>query len=199
MMNSRTLALFDFDGTLTNSDSFIHFLIYCFGYFHFFIKIIKFTPLILKWKFNLTAGGKTKEKIFSSFFKEMPLQEFELKCNQFAKTKLNNIIKLKAINKLNWHKQNNHRVIIITASIENYIKPWSERNNIELIGTKVSIFNRTVTGKFKTPNCHGPEKVKRLKQYLSLKDFDIVYSYGDSRGDLQMFEIATFKYFKKFH
>ena len=41
--------------------------------------------------------------------------------------------------KILWHKNMNHIIVIVTASIENWLELWCQRNDIKLIGTKLEL------------------------------------------------------------
>jgi HAD superfamily phosphoserine phosphatase-like hydrolase len=111
---------------------------------------------------------------------------------------LNNIVKPKAIDKIKYYINQGHKVVIVTASIECWLRVWCDNNNLELIATKLEVKNKTITGKFETKNCYGPEKVNRINEVYNLSDYDYIYAYGDSRGDKEMLAIADKRYYKYF-
>lgn len=65
-----------------------------------------------------------------------------------------------------------------------------------VIGTKVEVVDGRLTGRFLTPNCYGPEKVRRLREvFPDLSDCHLTV-YGDSRGDREMLAIADKAYYR---
>jgi HAD superfamily phosphoserine phosphatase-like hydrolase len=97
-----------------------------------------------------------------------------------------------------WHKHNNHQIVIVSASTEYWIKPWSEKMGLSLISTKLEIIENKLTGNFSGKNCHGEEKVKRIRDFYDLDKFENIYAYGDSDGDKQMLKIANKSFYKPF-
>jgi phosphoserine phosphatase len=63
----------------------------------------------------------------------------------------------------------------------------------------VEVIDGRITGRFKTKNCYGPEKVNRIKAVLKgpREDYEI-FAFGDSRGDREMLNFADQGFFKPF-
>lgn len=195
----NVLALFDFDGTITRKDSFKEFLLYCFGKHNLEKAFLANLHYLLAWKAGIISNGKAKERIHQYFFKGWQSQDFEQKCEQFARNYLVPICKRTALDAIKKHQNQGHRVIIVSASYELYLSELGRQLKAEAIGTQVSIGDDfKLTGKFKGKNCSGPEKVSRLEKYLNLQDYEEIYAYGDSKGDRDMLELADHKYYRHF-
>jgi len=69
---------------------------------------------------------------------------------------------------------------------------------MEIISTRLETKDGLLTGNFATPNCYGPEKVRRIREVVDLSAYQTVYAYGDSRGDREMLEIAHEKGYRVF-
>ena len=110
------------------------------------------------------------------------------------------------------------QVVIISASIENWVVPFfthpqplpkggesdSPTPNtqllptIKIIGTKVQVVDGKLTGRFLTKNCYGEEKVRRLlEHYPNRKEYKLV-AYGDSRGDHALLDFADEGHYREF-
>ena len=97
-----------------------------------------------------------------------------------------------------WHKQQGHKVVVVSASIESWLKPWCEKHNLDIIATKIEIKDGTVTGKFLTKNCHAKEKYDRVKEAYNIGDYAYIYAYGDTCGDRELLELADESFYKPF-
>lgn len=192
------LALFDFDGTITTRDSFRDFLIFAVGKLKFLQGMIFLSPWLAMYVLKIIPNWKAKQRVMTWFFAGMKNNQLELIARKFATESLPKIVKKSALSRLKWHLGEGHRVIVVSASTEKYLKYWCEDNGIEIIGTRLEIENDLITGKFDGKNCWGPEKVKRIEKYLNLDDFEYVYAYGDSRGDREMLLIADESGFRNF-
>ena len=98
--------------------------------------------------------------------------------------------------KINWHKSQNHTIVIVAASLEAYLKDWCNIHSIELIATYLEVNNGKLTGKLGSRNCYGIEKVHCICEKYDLNNFNSIYVYGDSRGDKEMLAIAHEKYYR---
>ena len=47
-------------------------------------------------------------------------------------------------------------------------------------------------------NCHGQEKVRRIKEAYPLDQYREIYAYGDTGGDRPMLGLATHSFYKPF-
>ena len=45
------------------------------------------------------------------------------------------LIRKKALKEIEWHKENGHDVVIVSASIDLWLKPWCIKNDVALISS----------------------------------------------------------------
>ena len=192
------LALFDFDGTITKDDSLLKFIRFVVGDGRFVFGLVVLSPILVAYKLKLIPNYKAKQKMLSWFFKGMSKKAFFKVANEYSLVHIDKILRPKAMEKISWHKAQGHKVVIVSASIDCWLRPWCEKNGLELIATKLEIKDDIVTGKLLTKNCYGIEKVNRIKELYNLEKYDYIYAYGDSSGDKQMLELAHEKFYKPF-
>lgn len=192
------IAFFDFDGTITTDDSLLKFIRFVVGNRRFIVGLISLFPMLVLYKLKFIANYKAKQYLLTWYFKDMREDDFLKVANEYSLNHIDKILRLKAIERLNWHKKQQHKIVIVSASIDCWLRPWCEKNDLELIATKLEIKDGFVTGNLLTKNCFGQEKVNRIKEIYDLKDFDYIYAYGDSSGDKEMLSIANEKYYKFF-
>jgi HAD superfamily phosphoserine phosphatase-like hydrolase len=101
--------------------------------------------------------------------------------------------------KIRWHQAQGDKVVIVTASMEAWLKKWCEHHGVDLVATQLEVQAGKITGRFATKNCYGMEKVNRIKERYNLPEFGLVYAYGDSRGDKEMLELAAVRHYRVFH
>ncbi len=128
----------------------------------------------------------------------MTEEKFMQVANEYSLKHIDTILRPKAMEKIAWHKEQGHKVVIVSASIECWLKPWCDKHGLDLIATKLEIKDGTVTGKFLTKNCYGIEKANRAHEQYNLDDYDHIYAYGDSRGDKELLELADESFYKPF-
>ena len=195
-----TIHAFDFDGTLTRRDTLIEFIRYVKGNKEFLIGFLKHLHLLIMMKLSMMPNWKTKRIIFQYFFGGMTLEKFNEYCEKFAKEKAS-LLRKKGMVAVNKAVMDGDQVVIISASIENWVEPFFRfqvSNNINIIGTKIQVVDGKLTGRFLTKNCYGEEKVRRLlEQYPDRKEYKLV-AYGDSRGDHALLDFADEGHYREF-
>lgn len=193
MMDRKRLYVFDFDGTLTKRDSLLAFIIFVRGWKMLLLTLLRYSPLLVLMKLGLYDNGKAKEKVFCACFKGMSLTSFNDYCQRFAEEN-RSLLREQAVLYIN--KVREETCVIISASVDNWVQPFFP--DIRVLGTQIEVADGKLTGKFTTPNCYGPEKVRRLlSAYPERKDYYLV-AYGDSGGDRELLDYADEAYYQPF-
>jgi HAD superfamily hydrolase (TIGR01490 family) len=192
------LIFFDFDGTITTDDSLIKFVRFVVGDAKFIWGMTLLFPMLTVYKLKLLPNYKAKQYMLSYFFKGMSEEKFMQVANEYSLEHINTILRPKAMNKIAWHKEQGHKVVVVSASIECWLKPWCDKNGLGLISTKIEIKDGLVTGKFLSKNCYGIEKANRVQEAYDLSEYGHIYAYGDSRGDKELLELADESFYKPF-
>lgn len=194
----KVIAFFDFDSTITTKDSFLEMIKFHKGKAAFYLGFALLMPVLVLYKMKLIPNWKAKEIVLQYFFKNTPIAIFNDAAKQFAETEIPKMLRPAAIEKLNWHRENNHRIVIVSASATQWLMDWADALNVELIGTELEIKNEKVTGKLASANCFGIEKANRINAAINLAEYAEIYAYGDSSGDREMLALATKPFFKGF-
>ena len=198
-MTRETIAVFDFDGTITRKDTLLEFIKFSKGKKRFYFGFLLFSPLLVAMKLKLYPNWKAKQKLFSYFYKGISIEQFNEWGDGFS-AEIDKIVRPKATGTIKSHKENNDKIVIISASIENWIKPWAEKIGVEtILATKIETDkNGLLTGKFLTKNCYGQEKVNRLSEvFPDRKNYKFI-ACGDSRGDKKLINFADEGFYNKF-
>ena len=185
------IAFFDFDGTLTKHDTFITFARWAVGNVCLLKALLKAFPSLIRWKMGLISNSEAKERLFGCIYGGMDYDIFR-KAGETFKDKVNGDIRPDILERLKFHKSQGHRVIIVSASVREWIKPWADANGVDdVISTEVEIdSSRRLTGRFSTRNCHGEEKANRIRELIPEVDKSETWAYGDSHGDDAMLSLA---------
>lgn len=190
-MGKNTVAVFDFDGTITTRDTLIEFIRFAKGNRALFCGFLLHAPLLVAFKLGIYPNWKAKQKIFSYFFKGMKKTDFEQLGREFSNV-VDSFLKQSQIEKMEEHLSLGHRVYVITASIEDWVAPWCVKHGVSnVLGTKIEVSqDEVLTGRFLTKNCFGQEKVNRLLEKEPDRNNYFLFAYGDSRGDKEMLAFA---------
>jgi phosphatidylglycerophosphatase C len=200
-MKKKTIAVFDFDGTITTTDSLLLFLSSEFGWHKVLLKSVLLLPLFISYFFKKTGRKEVKEALLKTFFEKLPFEEFQRKCEHYAQTSLPKIVRSKALEKISWHLEQKHTLILVSASIENYLAPWAYKKGFSyVLATVIETDEKMqVTGKILGENCRGYEKVRRLTALFPQREVIEVYAYGDSDGDKELLEFADHAHYRPFN
>lgn len=195
---AKKLALFDFDGTLTRKDTMIEFVKFVRGSNKLLLSYILLSPVLVLYKLGLFPNDRAK-KIFLRFHFRGKSEEYLRKRGEsFCKRILPSLFNPTALEKLQFHRSRGHDVFVVTASLDFWVNPWLEQQGLRGITTLTNWEQGAYSGKFASPNCYGPEKVRRLKEEVELEDYEMIYAYGDSRGDREMLGIADKPFKRRF-
>lgn len=195
---SQVIAFFDFDGTITTKDTLLEFIKFSKGRFRFYVGFAINSPWLIAFKLKLIPNQTAKEHILSWFFRGLDYADFQKKCDTFASDILPGLIRPKALEEIELLRQKNATIVIVSASPENWIRPWTGSNSIKLIATRLATKEETLTGRILDRNCYGAEKVRRINEEYQLKDYTSIYAYGDSSGDRPMLQLAHSAFYKPF-
>ncbi|HWB90879.1 MAG TPA: HAD-IB family hydrolase [Puia sp.] len=195
---SQTIAFFDFDGTITTRDTLLEFIKFSKGKFRFYVGFAINSPWLIALKLKLISNQAAKEKILTWFFHNNTVSHFQQTCDRFAAEIIPNLIRPKALQEITTLKEKGIPVVIVSASPENWIRPWTGPNSIDLIATRLEAHEAKLTGRIQGRNCHGTEKVERINRAFRLSDYSKIYAYGDTGGDKPMLRLATNAFYKPF-
>lgn len=191
MSMKRNIAVFDFDGTLTTRDSFLAFIKWACGPVSYYVGFLRFAPQLLLMFMHLYPNWKAKERIFAHFFKGWQYSWFQALGEDFA-AELDTMRNEPVIGRLKEHIDHGDTVYVISASLPEWVEPWCRQLGVNaVLATEIEVNDQgRITGRFKTKNCFGQEKVDRLLKVEPERETYVLHAYGDSRGDLELLAFA---------
>ena len=195
---NRQIAFLDFDGTITTKDTLLEFIKFNKGSFRFYLGFLINSPWLIAWKARIISNQKAKERMLTWFFGGTPLDAFQETCYRFAATAVPGLIRPKALKEIRMLQEKGVDVVIVSASPANWLQPWTDELGIALLATRLQTRDSRITGRIVDRNCHGDEKVRRIRESYDLSAYDHIIAYGDSSGDKPMLALANYTYFKPF-
>ncbi len=201
----RYIAAFDFDGTLTRRDSLLEFLLFTQGRVRTYLGLLLLSPAMMLMFLGVIDNNRCKEIMLSHFFKGMKMSEFQRLGKAFAERVCGTDDGLSPLEggqkgffnpgtcaTLGRHLREGHEVYIISASVEQWVKPIAQRLGVEnVLCTRLATdADGRLTGRYQGRNCHGQEKVNRLLEREPERGTYCLYAYGDSGGDREMLSFA---------
>ncbi len=198
-----TVAAFDFDGTLTDGGSVYPFLVALRGRWPVWRAVARLSPALVKAAlFGGTAADDAKERLFIRLLGGLPEAEVQQRAAWFAHQHLTQHLRHDTMDRLEWHLNQGHHVVIVSASPEVYVHPAGAELGVQgVVATRLAVGGGgLLTGGYEGKNCRGAEKYARLVGYLRANGLlsanggggeqPVLWAYGNSRGDLRLLNAA---------
>ena len=197
----KQLFAFDFDGTLTTRDTLLEFIRYACGTKAFVLGFLRHAHLLVLMKLHLYPNWKAKQRIFSYYFRGMTEEAFDARCRLFAADS-RHLLRLKGVETMRQAAAEGAEIVVISASIDNWVRPFFEGDDrlppVTVVGTQIEVRDGRLTGRFLTRNCYGQEKVERLLALYPHRETYHLTAYGDSRGDRELLAFADQGFLRSF-
>lgn len=186
---NKVVVFFDFDGTLTHGDSLLPFLRMVRGTPRFMLDMLAVAPCLAAYALRLIRNDAAKETLLRQSLGGMPISILRDLGKRFAEQDIPSMLQNETLDHLKGHQAQGHHCILVSASLSIYLEPWAKAMGFDhCIASALSVdVSGNVTGKLEDGNCHGEEKVRRIRLLLKKVGLpQLTYAYGDSQGDLPM-------------
>ncbi len=194
------VAAFDLDGTLTQGGSVYHWLRYLAGNAAVYRATLS---LLIPLSVGAVRSGRwaddAKERLFHKILVGRDLEEVRQTSRTFALEHLAHKGRRKILDRLEWHRECGHDVVIVSASPQLYVDVMVEATHATAgMGTRLAVDARgKLTGSYLGKNCRGTEKMRRLNEWIEdqkYQEVPVIYAYGNSRGDRRLLKGATYPF-----
>jgi haloacid dehalogenase-like hydrolase len=121
------------------------------------------------WFIGLLGGacdrGSAKAHFLAATLGGMTRHELEEAAQQYAAGRLPVLIRPEMVARIQEHKRCGHRLVLVSASPTLYLTHWAVGAGFDpVLATELEFRGERVSGHLASPNCWGPEKVRRLSQ-----------------------------------
>src|SRR5450631_3480046 len=197
MQINRIVAAFDFDGTITTSDSLRDFVRYTAGSARFAMGVLLVLPSLVGMLIGICGRGTVKARFLATTIGGMTQRELEDAAQQYAAQRLRALIRPEMAERIREHKCRGHRLILISASPALYLRHWATATGFDVVlATELELRDGRFSGRLASPNCWGPEKARQLQQWFGNDQPRVLFAYGDSRGDQEMLALADYAWLR---
>jgi phosphatidylglycerophosphatase C len=196
----KVVAVYDFDGTITDRHTFWRFLKVLTGKYRFWFIVVTMIPWIFGIYYRGTSVMDAREVLIKRLLKGISEKHFKKVCEDFAKNEIPHWVKPEALASIQQHLASGSELLLISNSALHYLKPWATAVGIKTVfGSEFAVdAHGLLTGELNGTHCQGEEKLRCLKQHLGqLEDYEL-HVFGDSEGDLDMLAAADFAYYLTF-
>lgn len=188
------LALFDFDGTITDADMYTKFIRFSVSKRRLMLGSLLLSPFYLYYKLNLFAPAKLRVMVSYMAFFRRSFARVDLMGAEFARNTIPKHLRENALARIGWHKDNGDTIIVVSASLDIYLKHWCMELGIQLICSELGVVDGKLSGCYVAGDCSGDSKAERINARFTLEQYENIYAYGDTVEDLAMLDLAHEKY-----
>jgi phosphatidylglycerophosphatase C len=194
----KKIIAFDFDGTLTYTDSFIAFLQATRGNLQI-ASTLAFKPNMLIDYVKTRDRGALKARLLYSLLGDISQRELEILVKAFVTKTGKSLFRPDALAAWQTHDQPDRLRVIVTASPELLVAPFGRLIGADrVIGTRLKFSERgTLLPELTGLNCRGEEKMCRLREACG-EALDLEAAYGDTTGDTEMLAAARQGHYRVF-
>jgi len=189
------LALFDFDGTITTRDSFKAFVFHAVARGRIVRGTLRLSPLILGYYLRVVPATRLRAAIVRAGFRGRAVAEVNELGGRYA-TRLPAMVRPHALERIEWHKARGDTVVVVSASLAPYLRPWCESLGLELICTELEAKDGVLTGEYAGGDCTGLQKAARVRARYDLSRYAEIYAYGDTAEDGALLELGSRRSFR---
>jgi phosphatidylglycerophosphatase C len=185
------VAVFDVDGTLTTEDCVVPFLRRAAGR-RLYARLGRH-PLVLLGAVARRDRDRLKELACTSLAGQDGAALDRLGA-EFARDFVAPRLRHDTTARLERHRALGHRVLLASASFDAYLVPLGAELQVDgVVCTRLEQdTDGRLTGRLRGANCRGPEKARRVREWLAGNGLDgaEVWAYGDSPGDAELLALA---------
>lgn len=192
------IAAFDFDVTMTTKDTFLPFLFRAFGKRRVLTVLARLSVDAFMVAARLSSRDAFKEKLIQALFRGE--SEERLRAVGLAHaSEIRGWIRPAALARLQWHKARGDRLIMVSASLDLYLKPVARALGFDdVLCTTPSVVAGRFDGTLAGRNCRAQEKVNRLRAQVGELAGYRIFAYGDSAGDAELLACADHAFYRAF-
>jgi phosphatidylglycerophosphatase C len=184
------VAAFDVDGTLTTRDCVVPFM-----------RRVAGTPRLVGGMLRSPGGlvsaaarrdrDALKAASASAAFAGRDVVQVQAEADAFAHSVFADRLRSEVLASMRAHQRAGETVVLVSASYELYLRPLAGLLGADdVLAVRLEVEGGQLTGRLDGPNCRGPEKVRRLHEWLDLhaggRRAVHVTAYGDAAGDREL-------------
>lgn len=190
------LALFDFDGTITASDTWTPFMRLAVSRHRLVAAGVLLSPVIVGYRLGAVSASRGRELAARVGFGARNAAAIRQLGADYASELLPATVRPEALARIDWHRARGDDVVVVSAALDVYLGPWCASRGLDYICTTLEERNGRLTGRYVEGDCCRAEKARRIRRRYDLARYAAVYAYGDSGEDREMLELAQKKYYR---
>jgi phosphatidylglycerophosphatase C len=191
-----SLALFDFDGTITVADTFTPFILRAVEPRRLALGKVALSPLVAAYKLRLLRATHMRRAMVAVGFRGRASAEVRAQGLEYSRNYVPAVVRPRALERIQWHQTRGDEVVVVSASLDVYLSDWCQQLGVGLICSELEEREGTLTGRYLGGDCTGAEKARRVQERYDLQRFSSIFAYGDTPEDSALLALADQRYYR---
>ncbi len=192
---SRQLALFDFDHTVTRCDTYSRFLRRVATPAQLVRARWAIGPWLVGYRAGVVPAAGIRRRVTRFAFAGRDASEIAEHAVDYARDELPGLVRPEALRRIEWHREQGHALVLVSASLDLYLAPWCEAHGFDLVCNRLEQLDGRLTGRYQGDDL-GACKAREIRARFDPAAFERVYAYGDSREDRPMLALAHERWYR---
>jgi HAD superfamily hydrolase (TIGR01490 family) len=191
---STVLALFDMDYTVLDTSSGLEYVKHLRAQKRIGARLVmNIAWWSVMYKVAAVDMNRAVPKLLS-YVGEVSASRLMAESYAWVDQKLKAHIAPRAVERIQAHRQQGHRVVLISASTQFAVQPVAEQLDIDFICSQLVIVDDRMTGDVVDPPCYGKGKITWAQQYADDHQAALseAYFYTDSYSDQPLLELVGY-------
>lgn len=199
----RIVAAFDFDGTVTDRDTLVPFLVRVFGRARVIATFAALAPTGLGHLLRRVPIDEFKRRVLRRLVAGVPANPARALGPAHASA-IAAWLRPGALRRIEWHRAQGHQVALVSSTLDLYLDHVAAQLGFDhVLCSRLEVRRDAAgierfTGELEGPDCTGAEKLRRLAGCLGALDALELHAYGDSAGDRELLAAAHHPHFRPF-
>lgn len=186
------IAVFDLDHTLARCDSFLCYLVgFLVRHPWRIMRCLHLPVVIAKFSIGVVNNAKLKEAFLHAVMGGVRQPDIAAWNRVFLERLVRRGLRREGLVTLEAHRQAGDTLILLTASPDCYVSELGHRLGFdEVICTQVEWREGRLSGRLRSPNMRGEEKVRAIQDIRCRHDTRPITAYADHQSDLAMLRVV---------
>ena len=199
----RAVVAFDFDGTITDRDTLVPFLVLAFGRARVAATFATLAFTGIGYLLRRVSIDEFKRRVLRRLVAGAPAQRLRALGPVHARA-IAPRLRPAALARIEWHRAQGHRLVLVSSTLDLYLQPMAAQLGFDdllcsrLVQVRDAAGVDRFTGEIDGVDCTGAEKPRRLEALLGGLDAHELHVYGDSDGDRELLAAADHPHYRPF-
>ena len=197
------VAAFDFDGTITDRDTLVPFLVLAFGRARVAATFAALAFTGIGYLLRRVSIDEFKRRVLRRLVAGAPAERLRALGPAHARA-IAPWLRPSALARIEWHRAQGHRLVLVSSTLDLYLQHVAAQLGFDdllcsrLAQVRDAAGVERFSGEIDGGDCTGAEKPRRLKALLGGLDAHELHVYGDSDGDRELLAVADHPHYRPF-